>query len=87
MAYLLCKSDKNFDSVVLLARVMTDSQFENPVWLIYRIIEVDPRSLFSELQAKFPPDEFATAWERGKTLDLDTVVAELLASLPFSASG
>ncbi len=32
-----------------------------------------------QLEAVLPPDELHTALERGKSLDLDTVVQELLA--------
>jgi len=39
------------------------------------------------LRANLIPDQFAAAWERGKALDLDTVVAEILAKPPVSSQG
>jgi hypothetical protein len=43
--------------------------------LIYR-----NRNSLAELQAPLPDDIYAAAVERGKSLDLDTVVAEFLAT-------
>ena len=37
------------------------------------------RKLINELKANLSPKAYNTAWERGKQLDLETVVAALLA--------
>jgi hypothetical protein len=39
------------------------------------------KRLRAELEAELSPDEFAAAWERGKSLDVDKVAAEVLADL------
>jgi tetratricopeptide (TPR) repeat protein len=39
------------------------------------------RTACAECEAALSPEQFATAWEVGKNLDLDTVVAELLSEL------
>lgn len=35
-----------------------------------------------ECEASLSPEEFASAWEAGKNLDLDAVVASILKELP-----
>jgi hypothetical protein len=42
--------------------------------------ETDPlaKRLITHLQQQLPADVYAAAWERGKSLDLETVVKELL---------
>jgi hypothetical protein len=41
----------------------------------------DARRLLDELRADLPPDVFAAAQERGRALDLDAVVAEVLGEM------
>ncbi len=40
----------------------------------------------AKIEADLPPDVYAAAWERGKTLDLDTLVQELLADEPETSA-
>jgi hypothetical protein len=37
------------------------------------------QQLRAELKAELSPDEFAAAWERGRVLELDEVMREIMA--------
>jgi hypothetical protein len=53
--------------------------FETPI--VKAWVEGYPwfQQLRAELKAELSPDEFAAAWERGRVLELDEVMREIMA--------
>jgi predicted ATPase/class 3 adenylate cyclase len=74
--FILGEQGKKERAVEIMALI-----FEFP--LVEAWIEGYPwfKRLRAELEAELSPDEFAAAWERGKSLDVDKVAAEVLADL------
>jgi len=76
-------------SIMAMANILaSDGQPERAAALLSFVSEYprgqhfmreNAKGFLAELQQKLPPDLFATAVERGKTLQFDDVVAELLA--------
>jgi tetratricopeptide (TPR) repeat protein len=71
IANLIAKRGQKERAVALLSLVLADPRSGSEV------MRLADRFL-AELQAELSPEVFAAAQERGKTLDLDTVIADLL---------
>jgi len=67
------------EAVSLLALVIDHPTSNQTRWLEGRIRD-SARGLLAELEAKLPPDTYMTALERGRELDLEETVADLIAT-------
>jgi len=66
------------DAVELLAVVLLHPASEQHLLITPATIQHEAERLRAELEAVLPPEEYATAWQLGKTRELEVVVAELL---------
>jgi hypothetical protein len=71
VALVVARSGDPARAVELLARARSDSATERRT----HSQRIDP--LLAELEPSLPPDEFAAALDRGKSLDLDALAEEL----------
>ena len=66
------------ETVELLAMVLQHPASDQRFLTTPSTIKHDAEQLRAKLEAELPPAEYTSAWQRGKALELEAVVAELL---------
>jgi tetratricopeptide (TPR) repeat protein len=69
---------KESETIELLAVVLQHPASDQRFLTTPSTIKQDAEQLRAKLESELPPEEYESAWQRGETLELETVVADLL---------